>query len=52
VANVTELDGKWKALATDTIHGAGFIETVYRNRVIYVKNLSEHHEGKDRGDRV
>ncbi|MEN4633181.1 MobF family relaxase [Pantoea agglomerans] len=37
MANVTELDGKWKALATDTIHGAGFIETAYRNQITYGK---------------
>lgn len=37
MANVTELDGKWKALATDTIHGAGFIETAYRNQIAYGK---------------
>ncbi|MGF6477304.1 conjugative relaxase-like TrwC/TraI family protein [Pantoea dispersa] len=37
VANVTELDGKWKALATDAIHGAGFIETAYRNQITYGK---------------
>jgi len=33
VANVTELDGKWKALATDYIHKAGFIETVMAHQV-------------------
>lgn len=33
VANMTELDGKWKALATDYIHGAGFIETVMKMQV-------------------
>lgn len=32
VANVTQLDGKWKALATDYIHKTGFIETVMANR--------------------
>ncbi|MDE8558907.1 MobF family relaxase [Pantoea vagans] len=37
MANVTELDGRWKALATDTIHGAGFIETAYRNQIAYGK---------------
>jgi conjugative relaxase-like TrwC/TraI family protein len=37
VANVTELDGKWKALATDTIYGAGFIETMYRHQVSFGK---------------
>ncbi|WP_336794880.1 MobF family relaxase [Pantoea anthophila] len=37
MANVTELDGRWKALATDTIHGAGFIETAYRNQITYGK---------------
>lgn len=46
VANVTELDGKWKALATDTIHGAGFIETVYRNQVIYGKIYRNIMKGK------
>lgn len=33
VANMTELDGKWKALATDYIHNAGFIETVMKMQV-------------------
>jgi len=33
VANMTELNGKWKALATDTIHKAGFIETVMSMQV-------------------
>jgi len=37
VANVTELDGKWKALATDAIYGAGFIETMYRHQVSFGK---------------
>ena len=37
VANATELDGKWKALATDYIYGAGFIETVYRHQVTFGK---------------
>lgn len=35
VANVTELNGKWKALATDAIYGAGFIETMYRHQVSF-----------------
>nr|WP_318384819.1 conjugative transfer relaxase/helicase TraI [uncultured Enterobacter sp.] len=33
VANMTELGGKWKALATDYIHDAGFIETVMKMQV-------------------
>jgi conjugative transfer relaxase protein TraI len=33
VANMTESDGKWKALATDYIHNAGFIETVMKMQV-------------------
>lgn len=33
IANMTELDGKWKALATDYIHNAGFIETVMKMQV-------------------
>ncbi|MHA1002862.1 MobF family relaxase (plasmid) [Leclercia pneumoniae] len=33
VANMTELNGKWKALATDYIHDAGFIETVMKMQV-------------------
>ncbi|MBK0079761.1 conjugative relaxase [Kosakonia sp. S58] len=33
VANMTELNGKWKALATDYIHNAGFIETVMKMQV-------------------
>ena len=33
VANMTELNGKWKALATDKIHDAGFIETVMKMQV-------------------
>ncbi|KKY80319.1 conjugal transfer protein TraI [Enterobacter cloacae] len=33
VANMTELYGKWKALATDYIHDAGFIETVMKMQV-------------------
>ncbi|QKJ89284.1 IncF plasmid conjugative transfer DNA-nicking and unwinding protein TraI (plasmid) [Paramixta manurensis] len=37
LANVTELEGKWKALATDYIHGAGFIETMYRHQVSFGK---------------
>ncbi|MFS7282023.1 conjugative transfer relaxase/helicase TraI [Serratia proteamaculans] len=48
VANVTELDGKWKALATDYIHKAGFIETVMANQVtlgqIYRNALREEVE--------
>lgn len=46
VANVTELDGKWKALATDTIHGAGFIETAYRNQITYGKIYRNVMKGK------
>ncbi|MEN4743537.1 MobF family relaxase [Pantoea agglomerans] len=46
VANVTELDGKWKALATDTIHGAGFIETAYRNQITYGKIYRNVLKGK------
>lgn len=33
IANMTEDDGKWKALATDYIHNAGFIETVMKMQV-------------------
>lgn len=33
VGNMTELGGKWKALATDYIHDAGFIETVMKMQV-------------------
>lgn len=46
VANVTEFEGKWKALATDYIHGAGFIETVYRNQVLYGKIYRNLMKGK------
>ncbi|MBK5017670.1 MobF family relaxase [Pantoea sp. S62] len=46
MANVTELDGKWKALATDTIHGAGFIETAYRNQITYGKIYRNVLKGK------
>lgn len=46
MANVTELDGKWKALATDTIHGAGFIETAYRNQIAYGKIYRSLLKGK------
>lgn len=45
VANMTELNGKWKALATDKIHDAGFIETVMKMQVtlgkIYRHTLRE-----------
>ncbi|MDN2488169.1 conjugative relaxase [Kosakonia sacchari] len=48
VANMTELNGKWKALATDTIHNAGFIETVMKMQVtlgkLYRKALRERVE--------
>ncbi|WP_035889975.1 MobF family relaxase [Kosakonia radicincitans] len=48
VANITELNGKWKALATDTIHNAGFIETVMKMQVtlgkLYRKALRERVE--------
>lgn len=48
VANVTQLDGKWKALATDYIHKTGFIETVMANQVtlgqIYRNALREEVE--------
>ncbi|MFK3662741.1 conjugative transfer relaxase/helicase TraI [Scandinavium sp. NPDC088450] len=33
VANMTESGGKWKALATDYIHNAGFIENVMKMQV-------------------
>lgn len=33
IANMTEHEGKWKALATDYIHNAGFIETVMKHQV-------------------
>jgi conjugative relaxase-like TrwC/TraI family protein len=49
IANVTEQEGKWKALATDYIHGAGFIETMYRHQVslgkIYRNSLQSKVEG-------
>lgn len=48
VANMTELGGKWKALATDYIHDAGFIETVMKMQVtlgkIYRSALREQVE--------
>lgn len=48
VANMTESDGKWKALATDYIHNAGFIETVMKMQVtlgkIYRNALRERVE--------
>ncbi|WP_348939704.1 conjugative transfer relaxase/helicase TraI [Citrobacter sp. C1] len=48
VANMTEQDGKWKALATDYIHNAGFIETVMKMQVtlgkIYRSALRERVE--------
>ncbi|ORM90098.1 conjugative transfer relaxase/helicase TraI [Pantoea cypripedii] len=46
LANVTELEGKWKALATDTIHGAGFIETLYRYQVSFGKLYRTALKGK------
>ncbi|PKE27587.1 conjugal transfer protein TraI [Rahnella sp. AA] len=46
VANVTELDGKWKALATDYIYGAGFIETMYRHQVSFGKIYRNSLRGK------
>jgi len=49
LANVTELEGSWKALATDYVHGAGFIETIYRHQTtfgkIYRNRLKERTEG-------
>lgn len=48
VANMTEYAGKWKALATDYIHNAGFIETVMKHQVtlgkIYRSALRERVE--------
>ncbi|BBR61401.1 Multifunctional conjugation protein TraI [Kluyvera ascorbata] len=48
VANMTESQGKWKALATDYIHNAGFIETVMKMQVtlgkIYRNALRERVE--------
>ncbi|WP_041689768.1 conjugative transfer relaxase/helicase TraI [Enterobacter sp. 638] len=48
IANMTEQDGKWKALATDYIHNAGFIETVMKMQVtlgkIYRSALRQHVE--------
>jgi len=48
VANVTELEGQWKALATDYVHKAGFIETVMAHQVtlgkIYRDALKEEIE--------
>lgn len=46
LANVTELDGKWKALATDYVHGAGFIETMYRHQVSFGKIYRNLLKGK------
>lgn len=50
IANMTESNGKWKALATDYIHGAGFIETVMKMQVtlgkIYRQALRERVEGQ------
>lgn len=49
LANVTELEGSWKALATDYVHGAGFIETIYRHQTtfgkIYRNRLKDRVEG-------
>lgn len=48
IANMTEYAGKWKALLTDYIHNAGFIETVMKHRVtlgkIYRSALRERVE--------
>ena len=48
IANMTESAGKWKALATDYIHNAGFIETVMKHQVtlgkIYRSALRERVE--------
>nr|WP_172689246.1 MobF family relaxase [Enterobacter cloacae]AQX35405.1 TraI conjugal transfer protein [Enterobacter cloacae] len=48
IANTTEYAGKWKALATDYIHNAGFIETVMKHQVtlgkIYRSALRERVE--------
>jgi hypothetical protein len=48
IANMTEYAGKWKALATDYIHNAGFIETVMKHQVtlgkIYRSALREQVE--------
>nr|EJR9312774.1 conjugative relaxase [Cronobacter sakazakii] len=48
IANMTEYAGKWKALATDYIHNAGFIETVMKHQVtlgkIYRSALRERVE--------
>lgn len=48
IANMTEYTGKWKALATDYIHNAGFIETVMKHQVtlgkIYRSALRERVE--------
>ncbi|QEW34513.1 conjugative transfer relaxase/helicase TraI (plasmid) [Erwinia billingiae] len=46
LANVTELEGKWKALATDYVHGAGFIETMYRHQVSFGKIYRNALKGK------
>lgn len=50
VANVTESEGKHRALATDFIHNAGFIETVYRHQVtlgqIYRDSLKRRVEAR------
>jgi conjugative relaxase-like TrwC/TraI family protein len=40
IANMTEYAGKWKALATDYIHNAGFIETVMKHQVTLGKFIA------------
>jgi conjugative relaxase-like TrwC/TraI family protein len=40
IANMTEYAGKWKALATDYIHNAGFIETVMKHQVTLGKSIA------------
>ncbi|WP_437615455.1 MobF family relaxase [Erwinia sp. V71] len=46
IANATELDGEWKALSSDTVHGAGFIEAIYRHQVSFGKIYRNRLEGR------
>lgn len=49
LANVTELEGSWKALATDYVHGAGFIETIYRHQTTFGKIYRNRLKGRVEG---
>ncbi|WP_264272113.1 MobF family relaxase, partial [Pantoea ananatis] len=46
VVNVTEHEGKWKALSTDYIHGTGFIETIYKHQVKFGQLYRSSLKGK------